>query len=434
MLARLLKYAVLGFCGLTAVLLGLYALSAHWPIPQAQRQALAQLRQPLPPLDGPTMFAALWSLPYVVPAAQWESVLALDVQQFKQLPPAAPPLCQLSGDACLQRVRQQPQAYADALATQTPRLRASRELIRYTHYRSPFPATASAPSAPWPRGALSMTANALEFVQGGTAQALIGVCGDAQVARVLLGSDDNLAMPSIGAAMLRGNAQLFAQMLAELPVDHTVPAQCRAAFAPLAPQDISLCRALRGESRLAFSSLRQAVDQQSRAGGGHAQALPGLLDRERTEALLAPTYTWACSAQVERLLAEDEAIPPAMVPVAQTRSLGCIANAVGCLLADVARPPYALAQHKRQDTAAAVRTVSALLWLRDHPAEAVPLAQRLAQLPPALRGTARPLRVGADEHSLRLQQYARSEHADIVWPLPASRLAAAPGGVALGVD
>nr|WVJ83269.1 hypothetical protein VDP59_014615 [Xanthomonas campestris pv. campestris] len=41
-----MKWALLSVGVVVALLVGAYALSARWPIPQAQQQALAQLRQP----------------------------------------------------------------------------------------------------------------------------------------------------------------------------------------------------------------------------------------------------------------------------------------------------------------------------------------------------------------------------------------------------
>ncbi|MEA5125251.1 hypothetical protein [Xanthomonas floridensis] len=443
MLAKFLKTALLGVCILLAGVAALYAVSQRWPIPDAQRQALAQLRQPLPPLRGANMFAALWSLSYAVPEAQRETVLAQDVERLNRLPPGvpfrsavadyprlpswpatAPALCSASAGGCLQRVREQPQAYADALAAQAPMLSRMRALANYTDYRSPFRPRADMTLPELPRMPLSMTASALDFVQGRTTQALSDVCTSAQVARVLLRSSDNLAVTMIGAAMLRGNAQLFADMLAELPAQPPLPAQCAVAFAPAAMEEISLCNALHGESRLVFSMLQDASVQD-----GDRDWLdrisPRLLDRERTQALLAPTFTWACSAPVRALLAQDQALPPGMVATPDTATVACVANATGCLLVSAARPDYANYQHKLQDTAAAVRAVTALLWLRDRLADTRPLAQRLAELPPALRGQMRPLQADGDGKHLTIARYARREEGagDDRWPVPASRLA-----------
>lgn len=451
MLAKFLKSALLGLCILIGLLVALYAISARWPIPEAQRQALAQLRQSQPPLRGPNMFVALWSLPYAVPDAQRETLLAQDVQRFERLPVgtplqsaatryprqpdwplSAPALC-TRYDGCLDRVRRQQQAYADVLATQVPRLIKLRDLAGYSDYRSPFPPSATAPLPVLPQFKLSMTSNALDFVQGRTEQALVGVCADAQVARVLLRSGDDLIMPMVGAAMLRNNAHLFADMLAELPVQHPLPAQCLVAFAPLAVDEVSLCNALHGESRMVLSMLEADVrkDQAGDLSWDDRLSLR-LLDHERTHALMAPTYTWACSAPVRSLLAQDQAVPQAMIPVPDTVSMGCIANAVGCLLAGVARPDYAQYQHKLQDTAAAVRALSAVLWLRDHPS-AQTLEQRLAGVPPALRGQARPLQPGADGLSVQLLQYARPEEnvVEDQWPLAGSKRPPEPAAISI---
>ncbi|WP_311239380.1 MULTISPECIES: hypothetical protein [unclassified Xanthomonas] len=445
MLVRFLKSALLGVCILLAALVALYAVSKRWPIPEAQRQALAQLRQPPPPLRGTNMFVALWSLSYAMPEAQREHLLAEDVERFNRLPAgspfqsaapllpgsprwpsSAPALCSASAGGCLERVRQHPQAYADALAAQAPLLARLRALAEYADYRSPFRADINAPLPEPPRLPLSMTGNAVDFVQGHTLQALAGVCADAQTARVLLRSGDNLVMPLIGAAMLRGNAHLFADMLAELPAQHPLPAQCATAFAPLAVEDIALCNALHGESRMAFSLLQEKVLTQGENLSWEERMSLRMFDQERTQALLAPTYTWACSAPVRTLLAQDQPVPQAWIPAPQTASVACVANAMGCLLASAGQPDYANYQHKMQDTAAALRALSALQWLRDHPADERPLAQRIADLPPALRGQARALQPGPDGNSLLLRQYARPEGnaADDRWPLAGSALAA----------
>ncbi|WP_274393458.1 hypothetical protein [Xanthomonas campestris] len=60
MLTTFLKWALLSVGVVVALLVGAYALSARWPIPQAQQQALAQLRQPRPaPPAGSNLFVAL---------------------------------------------------------------------------------------------------------------------------------------------------------------------------------------------------------------------------------------------------------------------------------------------------------------------------------------------------------------------------------------
>ncbi len=274
-IAKFFKASLLGVCILLAAAVALYAVSRHWPIPEAQPQALAQLRQPLPPLRGANMFQALWSLSYAIPEAQRETVLAQDVERFNRLPDrmpfqstaagyrrlprwpsTAPARCTASTGGCLQRVREQPQAYADALVTQAALLARMRALADYADYRSPLRPRVDTPLPELPRMPLSMTASGLDFVQGRTTQALSGVCTDAQVGRVLMRSSDNLAITMIGAAMLRGNAQLFADMLAELPAQQSLPAHCAAAFAPATTQEISLCQALHGESRMVFSLLQ----------------------------------------------------------------------------------------------------------------------------------------------------------------------------------
>jgi hypothetical protein len=74
-----------------------------------------------------------------------------------------------------------------------------------------------------------------------------------------------------------------------------------------------------------------------------------------------------------------------------------------------------------QDTAAAMRLTSALLWLRAHPGTQ-PLPQRLAALPPELRGERRPLQASADGQGVQVALYAGVEGDLLRMPLPGSRL------------
>ncbi|MBB4129377.1 hypothetical protein [Xanthomonas sp. 3075] len=455
MLAKFLKAALLWVSALIVLLLIAFAISAHWPIPAAQRQALAQLRQPPPPLRGPNLFAALWALPYAVPPAQQQVLLAQDVQRAGRSPagmplpgaaaryprqpawPAkAPALCNWSDANCLEQVRAQPQAYADALATQAALLAQLRSLGAYGDYRSPFPPGDGAALPAVGLLKVSMTGNALDFAQGRSDAALSGVCTDAQVARVLLRSGDNLIMPLIGVAMLHGSAQEFAAMLAELPAQHPLPAHCAAAFAPLPVDDVRLCNAMQGEAHMVFAMLQQSVDAQPAASPSWSDELSvRLFDLERTQALMAPGYAWACGEPLRALLERDLPVPQTLIPAPDTASVACLANAAGCVLASVGPASAATAaihQRKLQDVAAELRAVSAVLWLRAHPS-AQPLAQRIAELPSALRGQSRPIQPSADGLGLQWQRYARGEQIDGMahLPLAASRTSVMPAAASV---
>ncbi|UYP76718.1 hypothetical protein ABFU56_15070 [Xanthomonas campestris pv. campestris] len=354
MLATFLKWALLSVGLVVALLVGAHALSARWPIPQAQQQALAQLRQPRPaPPAGSNLFVALWASPYTIPNEEQAAVLARDLQRFQRTPVAsgfrselsrypcapawpatAPPQCGWAASGCLAQVRAQSRSYAAALAPQAPLLARMASFSQHAYYRDPFPRRIDSPLPELQGLTLSMTQHALDFVQGRQVQAVAAVCSDAQVARVLLRSDESLIVTMIGGAMLRGNADLFASMLSELPVNVALPTQCASAFAPLRVEDSSLCGALHGEARIVdavYAQMHGEMDQRAQRWYDRAVLF---FDAERMRALTAPNYTWACSDAVRKQLVQDARVDGSALAPPPAKDVACVANAVGCVLAD----------------------------------------------------------------------------------------------------
>ncbi|WP_407467077.1 hypothetical protein [Xanthomonas campestris] len=354
MLATFLKWALLSVGVVVALLVGAYALSARWPIPQAQQQALAQLRQPRPaPPAGSNLFVALWASPYTIPNEEQAAVLARDLQRFQRTPVAsgfrselsrypcapawpatAPPQCGWAVSGCLVQVRAQSRSYAAALAPQAPLLARMASFSQHAYYRDPFPRRIDSPLPELQGLTLSMTQHALDFVQWRQAQAVAAVCSDAQVARVLLRSDESLIVTMIGGAMLRGNADLFASMLSELPVNVALPAQCASAFAPLRVEDSSLCGALHGEARIVDAVYAQMLGEMDQRAQRWYDRAVLFFDAERTRALTAPNYTWACSDAVRKQLVQDARVDDSALAPPPAKDVACVANAVGCVLAD----------------------------------------------------------------------------------------------------
>ncbi|MEA9842710.1 hypothetical protein [Xanthomonas campestris] len=443
MLATFLKWALLSVGVVVALLVGAYALSARWPIPQAQQQALAQLRQPRPaPPAGSNLFVALWASPYTIPNEEQAAVLARDLQRFQRTPVAsgfrselsrypcapawpatAPPQCGWAVSRCLAQVRVQSRSYAAALAPQAPLLARMASFSQHAYYRDPFPRRIDSPLPELQGLTLSMTQHALDFVQGRQAQAVAAVCSDAQVARVLLRSDESLIVTMIGGAMLRGNADLFASMLSELPVNVALPAQCASAFAPLRVEDSSLCGALHGEARIVdavYAQMHGEIDQRTQRW--YDRAVLKFFDAERTRALTAPNYTWACSDAVRKQLVQDARVDDSALAPPPAKDVACVANAVGCVLADAQYSDGGNYQRQLQDTAAAMRLTGVVLWLREHP-DARPLAQRLQELPDELVRPARGITIAAQGQAVQVPRYARHTQAILQFPLAGSALA-----------
>jgi hypothetical protein len=235
----------------------------------------------------------------------------------------------------------------------------------------------------------------------------------------------------IGAALVQGNAALLADMLAELPRDHVLPAQCDSAFVLPFPAETGICRTMLSEGRYVAGSLRSHVTAES-AGSLAYERIPAWMtqlffDPERTVARMAPKFAWYCGRQARALLAQDQPLLDPSPPPSHM-SLQCASNPIGCVLADIAHPAYSGYGLRLQDADARLRVTAAMLWLR---AQQGPMDDAaLTRLPASLRSQARPLRLDTKTGMFGTAVYDgadKGSRGDGMWwaPLPSSRIQAA---------
>lgn len=407
--------------------------SRYWPLPTAQRQALERVQAPLPAPSGANAFGGLWLLPYDdATDAQREAVLRQDIGNarpvgtqgahavwgsaaegvYPRAPMATSP-CDASGVGCLQRVREQAAQVAQAHAGHAQLHARVDALATASHYRSVFPPDSPVTFPPFQGLFERLPAHALAHVNGDSALALQGLCTDARTGRMLLARSDLLIAAMVGNALIERSAQLFAEILAELPASQPLPAGCRAVFAPPQVDELRLCSAMLGE--MAF--FREGLVM-SRSDGSWM-----LLDERRTLARVAPLFAQGCTDARAQLLAQDLPIA-AVVPEGRWQ---CVANPVGCAVSDIAHPAYPDYFRRAQDAGATLRMSAALLWLRDQQAATgTGTAALLEQLPPALRSPQRPIVLGPDGRSLQVRRYAipnngRAATIQLALPAPAAR-------------
>lgn len=427
---------------------GLYGLSRVLGASNPERAALALVDAVPEPGAGRDGFAALYTAGHDVPETRWSEVLAQDVGRFAATVPSAqgapawtsaleqwpvldagPPdgaarWCSLRADDCLAQVRDAPDAYAELLARNAALLDRAAALRAYGHFANPFPPRPDMPLPAFqPLGRL-LTRTAWHFSTGQVDLALDGACADAALGRRMIEAGDSLVGSVVGAALVQGNAGLLAQMLAELPRSHPLPVSCRQAFAQPLALEQGICRTMLAEGRFVTGALRAGVAPRITAAAV-SQDLPEwalrlLFDPDRTAARMAPGFAAYCGEQARGLLQQDR---PLSVTVAapSRRSLRCLSNAFGCVVADIQRPAYDGHVRRLQDARARLRSMAALLHLRGQDAPLDTAA--LEQLPAALRGQARPLELDLEAATLAVALYEDGNGAGS-WalPLPASRL------------
>ncbi|MCX7555865.1 hypothetical protein OS187_03355 [Xanthomonadaceae bacterium JHOS43] len=435
---RMLRWSGIVLLSMLALGVVLFAVARLSGPTSVQRSALALLDAD-EALPGRNAFPLLWLLDYDVPASQWMAIVEEDVARIEDAlarreageamgidhqsvaagrfarissDTNAPPYCRMRDADCLTTVRAGREAYALRLEKERALLDKLRSLPDYGHYRNLFPPNLYVPMPRFQALGMLGTANALDFVEGRTDAALAATCRETMAWRRLSVHGDSLIVAMIGAAMVNGNAQLFAQMLAELPREHPLPAECTGAFDP-ATLSPDLCPAMRGEARYATWMLQSRESQPSNPFA----AL--LYDPEGTRAMLAPTHAYACTDEAREHMLADMPIPPAPQPDSLWR-LECADNIVGCVLADIAAPAYVDYLGRMQDVQAMLRVMHLMLELRAGEAPLTPqtLAARLEA--DAVQGR----RIEYDPESARLGIDLRGQHDSPRWqvPLPASML------------
>lgn len=243
----------------------------------AQEVALKAIRQ-LPPLEGRNAFGALWLLPYDIPQAEQERVLAEDLRRFASVSPGAAGQTNPAGmfstsaemrypkqslspqdtDAwcggnggCLQKVRADRNRYAALISRHAAVIARAEGLSAYDGIR--HPRTANSLEfflPPYQFSKLPATQYAVDFVDGRRYEAFEGTCTAIATWRHLGADSDTLITRLIGTTYSADvYGRLFAEMLAETPRDFGLPPACSQAFAATTEEELSMCLAMQGEFR-----------------------------------------------------------------------------------------------------------------------------------------------------------------------------------------
>lgn len=425
MMVKGLTWTLYSVAALLLLLAGAWTASRLWPVPAAEREALDRLRQA--PVADHAGFAQLWTMSYdSLDQSAREAVLARDAARWRAsdghdgagYQASAPPQhdvllsgrlrCASSGPGCLAQVRANPQRFAEAVQGLDGLQQRIALLAQAEHFRSPFRVEGAVRTAGhipgWPPlpGFVALfqvlPAHALAHMQGDSARALSGLCEGIASGRRLYSAGDDLAVSSVGAALASANARMLADVLVELPADTPLPAVCGPALQPVAAEEALPCQAMRGEFAM-MSHLQAQMASHSRWNGLG-------LDLQRTRLRLAPYYAWACHPDHVAATARGEVARP---PEPQGKDFSCVANLVGCTLADATMPP--VLNHARGHRGVQmVRLVNAQRWLRQQPG---PPRQALAALPPSLARGQPALQLSADGSRLELaagEQAASAGH------------------------
>lgn len=380
-------------------------------------------------------FARLWSWQHEVPEAELQAVLAADSQQlqrhldsedstsprfdargrYRELGYDPQGLCPPAPASCLEHVRVAPEATAAALAAQQPLLQRLQGLHQADHIRYGFTPALDSPLPPLQGiAALTATANAQAFASGQVEAALAGSCRDLATWRRLRSRTDALVVDMVGIAIAAQQAQLLAEMLAELPPQQALPADCELALAPPSAGELDQCDDWRGEYRLMQNAVR---DHLPRSAASEGSLLPGALvklavnERATLERLALPLAA-LCGASID--------------PVATGPGwMDWVFDPFGTQLGEIAQPDFGQYRQRAEDFLQLLQGLRLARWLG---AQAEPAAAFAAR-PQDYRGFDERLQFdpGAASVQVHWRQPPRSgAPADWALPIAGSRRPATP--------
>lgn len=444
-MGRWLRRIGIVLLALFVVAAGLWGASRLRGPTAEQRQAL-ELFQDMSPPEGSNAFPALWLLKWDVPEAEQAALVAEDVERLhsrlrgdevRPVGPspaediaegryadlearlaADPPSCGWREGGCLEQVRSDRDGYAARLGQASRLLERVEAVTDHDHYRNPFPQSMDQPtglmlSGEWALMRLGMTRHALQFVDGDVDAAIAGNCRALAGWRRLAGNSDSLLVAMLATDGARGHGRLLADMLAEIPAHHPLPAACEVALAPVKPDEMGLCRAMRGEWALGQSTL----DGLEAGSVWSELATWVLFDPRASAALSAEVMSWPCSEYAKSALAEDRHL---RLPQ-EERGLArfeCVANVAGCILADLAAPAYVDYGLRMQDARARIQLLRVLAWMRVQAADGwTGTAEDLLVLLPAdLSGSTRAVDIDPATGHLRMELF--HDRPDTHWSIP----------------
>lgn len=441
---RLVFVAMLMLAGVVILAAVLWTWSRLQSLSPAQREAMALL-QPSPEPEGRNAFAALWLLGRDVPGARLQQVTEADMRrihvELARSPDAAStgldkgvaaqhPDLQPSGadralfcslrDDCLQRVRADADGYAALVERHRVLLDRVDALSGYDFYRSQVPLDPRAPLPILSLAHVGTTRAVQAYASGRVDDGLAGACTGVRTWRTLGTNADSLIVKVLGIGLATdGYGRLLAQMLAELPAGHPLPAACEAALAPVSVDELSICEAMRGEYASSAAAI-DAIDNPKAAGTMQAALNRLVYDPAKSKALIAGNFAPACSSATRAMLAADQKLDWRREPRPRLR-MECIANLAGCILADIASPAYAGYGRRAQDGGARLDLLRGIASLNGVDGDASMREARLRRFWAGTRSSNRELRFVDDGRAVEVRQFDASRGDWWKLPLPGAR-------------
>ena len=415
-------------------------IATEWlPRPTAEDVAIAAaLVHPPANLSGKrNAFAGFQAFAHEVPEGQWEAVAAADVAAFEQAPPGSsfvstaegrypahpavpgkePSLCSPWDPECLSKVRDHQDEAREWVRKLQARLAQGEALLAYDYYRYEFTPRSDSPIASF--GGyfpVLLSSIALQHIDGDSAGAFASLCRHSASWRQLRSHTDLLIMDMLGIALMTGATRLYAEMLAEMPVDFAAP--CPEVFAPLADAELDQCAVYQFEVR-AMGNTIDALGQGDLALFGEPvppllKLSTGLINKRHAKALFARNLGRYCTEEQYSRIRAKSSTP---LPVAgKCGALDWPLDPVGCY---VAKAVYSVEPYWQRllDLDARLKLLNAAILVRGLSADAAQAA--FDARPQAMRSAEHPMSIEPDVGIVRMVPLEQTRGNP--WDLPYAR-------------
>jgi len=289
-------------------------------------------------------------------------------------------LCSPSANDCLAQAMAQHEAIAVLLQKQAERIERTRLIVAGDDAWNAMPADMRVPLGGIDQKRLWLTRAAFDFARGHRADGLRELCGSALGWRRLRQHSNTMLSTMAFASNEKQSGQLFAQMLANMPLQESLPDECQAAFAAPAIADVDLCAAMQSELSSTLSSLHMVGRQE----GAWSRLQSWLvIDEKQVVRDLARHHALYCRVErSEDMLARRSL--PSFMDSSRLDVFSVISNSAGSVLALIGMPAYDGYAKRMEDHAMSLRLFATELWLRKTQTDGRPLAERFTERPASM--------------------------------------------------
>lgn len=259
---------------------------------------------------------------------------------------------------------------------------------------------------------------ALDWVNGKREAALNRVCRNIRTGRKLLRAGNTMLTPMLGAAAIRKNTQLAAEMLAEEPSwAGRLPESCADAFAPFPAGEPNVCAAMQFQFRATVNTMNDMVREgvllsvSDLTGNEPPPLMQNKLfsvlaySEPHTNALIAQSMAQACTPETLHTIGTDTPRPPQPNTNENWKRPACWHNLAGCQLAAIATPDNNAYSARLQDMLMQQRAFQSALALYR-----LPEKERRARLADILAAHASPARKLKYDETAREITFEPYEH------------------------